>query len=101
DAGMRIDPPVSVPSDAIDIWDATAAPDPPLEPPGIFVRSHGFLHGPKCGLVVVAPHAYSCILSLPVNVTPDIFSFETTVASKSATNSLWMLDPIVAFSSLK
>jgi hypothetical protein len=35
DAGIRIDPPVSVPIDAKHIPVATATADPPLEPPEI------------------------------------------------------------------
>ena len=33
-AGMRIDPPVSVPTVPSDMPDATAAAEPPLDPPG-------------------------------------------------------------------
>src|SRR5699024_1711253 len=36
DEGIRIDPAVSVPKEATVEPTATAAPDPPLEPPGIF-----------------------------------------------------------------
>ena len=39
DAGMRIDPPVSVPIDAHPMPAATAAAEPPLEPPGERVGS--------------------------------------------------------------
>src|SRR4051812_4088430 len=42
DAGCRIDPPVSVPSAPTASPAATAATDPPLEPPGTRERSHGF-----------------------------------------------------------
>jgi len=45
-AGMRIDPPVSVPIDAQPMPAATAAADPPLEPPADRVVSHGFRTGP-------------------------------------------------------
>ncbi len=40
-AGMRIDPAVSVPIPTMQEPTATAAPDPPLEPPGMRVVSHG------------------------------------------------------------
>ena len=52
---MRMEPPVSVPSAANAIPVATATADPPDEPPGIRVVSHGFRHGPKCGFSVVTP----------------------------------------------
>ena len=40
-AGMRTEPPMSVPSASGTQPLATAAPDPPDEPPGVRVRSHG------------------------------------------------------------
>ena len=54
-AGMRIDPPVSVPSVPAASSAAAAAPEPPLEPPQTCSADHGFRAGPKCGLVVRAP----------------------------------------------
>ena len=41
-AGWRIEPPVSVPSESGAIEAATAAAEPPLEPPGTRSLSHGF-----------------------------------------------------------
>src|SRR5918912_557843 len=41
DAGMRIEPPPSVPSAPGTMPAATAAPDPPLEPPGVRSVAHG------------------------------------------------------------
>src|SRR5438067_986874 len=40
--GMRMEPPVSEPVAPRHIPEARAAPDPPLDPPGIRVVSHGF-----------------------------------------------------------
>ena len=45
-AGWRIEPPVSVPSASGAIEAATAAAEPPLEPPGTRSRSHGLRVGP-------------------------------------------------------
>ncbi len=46
EAGWRMLPPVSVPI-ATGAWNAaTAAAEPPLEPPGTRVRSHGLAVGP-------------------------------------------------------
>ncbi len=42
DAGSRIEPPVSEPSAQGTIPAATAAADPPLEPPGTFSKFQGF-----------------------------------------------------------
>ena len=47
DAGCLIEPPVSVPVAAGTIPDATAAADPPDEPPGIALGSQGLKHLPK------------------------------------------------------
>src|SRR5271165_2455382 len=55
DAGMRIDPPVSVPVAKGRMPAATAAPEPPLDPPGMRSVSHGFRTAPKCGLLDVMP----------------------------------------------
>src|SRR5699024_7852148 len=86
--GILIDPAVSVPKEAMVASAATAAPEPPLEPPGILFIFQGFLTGPKCGLLFVIPHAYSCKLTFPVITTPAFSNFFTTVASKSDTKSL-------------
>jgi len=46
EAGIRMEPPVSVPMLPKQRPAATAAADPPLEPPGIRARSHGLWTGP-------------------------------------------------------
>ena len=48
-AGTRTEPPVSVPTATGVIPAATAAAEPPEEPPGEVARSHGFRTGPKWG----------------------------------------------------
>ena len=45
-AGWRIEPPVSVPIAHGALPAATAAAEPPDEPPGTRVRSHGLSVGP-------------------------------------------------------
>ena len=69
-AGMRTEPAVSVPSVPAARSAAAAAPLPPLEPPQIRSSDHGLCAGPKCGLVVIAPYANSCVLSLPSTIAP-------------------------------
>ena len=47
DAGIRIEPPPSAAWASGSMPAATAAPAPPLEPPGVRPVSHGFRTGPK------------------------------------------------------
>ena len=49
---MRIEPPKSVPRAKGAMAEATAAPDPPLDPPAVTFTSHGFRVVPKILLVV-------------------------------------------------
>src|SRR6516225_10941235 len=50
--GILIEPPPSVPTESGAIPAATAAPDPPLDPPGVRSRFHGFLVSPNTALSV-------------------------------------------------
>ncbi len=52
---MRIDPPVSVPTEAKHIPEATDATEPPLDPPEIRLRAQGLWTGPKWGFSLVMP----------------------------------------------
>ena len=65
-AGMRTEPPVSVPIATGAIRAATAAPDPPLLPPGMRSGSYGLRAAPNAPLFDVMPKASSCMLSLPI-----------------------------------
>ena len=51
-AGMRMDPPPSLPSASGTSRAATAAAAPPLDPPALRVRSHGVRAGPTRSLSV-------------------------------------------------
>ena len=82
-AGMRMEPSVSVPSATSASPAATAAPEPPLEPPGMRAGSHGLPVRPKCGFSVVIPHANSWVLVLPITSAPAARSAATTGASRS------------------
>src|SRR4051794_41891129 len=53
DEGIRIEPPPSVPSANGTIPAATAAPEPPLDPPGVRSRSHGLRVSPYSALSVI------------------------------------------------
>ena len=94
-AGERIEPPVSEPIDMKQRRAATAAPEPPLEPPGMCSWFHALRQVPKCGLFVVEPKANSCMLFLPTITAPASLSFAVTTASAAGTASLKMREPLV------
>ena len=54
-AGTRIEPPVSVPMDAKPMPIATAAADPPLEPPEIAIERPGIPHRAEMRVLRVMP----------------------------------------------
>ena len=69
-AGLRSDPPVSLPS-AIGIMPhARATAAPPLDPPQVFVKSCGFFVAPNTGLNVCDPAPNSGVLVLPKVTAP-------------------------------
>ena len=80
-AGWRMDPPVSEPSARSAIPAATAAADPPLEPPGTRSRSHGLRVGKKAEFSVDEPMANSSRLVFPTITASAARSLRTTVAS--------------------
>src|SRR6185312_2747522 len=57
-AGMRIEPPPSPPVASVSRPPATAAADPPDEPPGVRAASHGF---------AVAPFSFVNVRLMPPN----------------------------------
>ena len=80
---MRIEPSVSVPSAMSANPAATAAPEPPLDPPATCAGFHGLAVRPKCGFSVVIPQANSCVFVLPITSAPARRSAATTGASCS------------------
>ena len=52
DDGMRMEPPPSLPVHAANMPDATAAADPPDDPPGVVSRFHGLRVTPCNGELV-------------------------------------------------
>ena len=80
-AGWRIEPPVSVPVPAGARRAATAAAEPPDEPPGTFFGFHGLRTGPYQLFSFDEPIANSSMLVLPSITTPACSSLSTTVAS--------------------
>src|SRR3990172_5072990 len=71
DAGCRTEPPVSVPSAQIASPAATAAAEPPEEPPGTVLRSHGLWTGPNAEFSFEEPIANSSQLVLPSSTEPS------------------------------
>src|SRR5262245_6268907 len=86
-AGLRIEPPVSVPVAPGHRNAATAAPEPPLEPPGERSSAPGLRVGPYHGLSVVEPAANSWVLHLPIGTAPASRSRRTASASSAGTLS--------------
>src|SRR5690606_25667606 len=82
DAGCRTEPPVSEPSAAGTIPAATAAAEPPDEPPGTRVRSYGLRVGPNAEFSVDDPIANSSRFVFPTTTAPASRSLRITVASK-------------------
>ena len=69
-AGMRIEPPPSLPWATGTMPAATAAADPPEEPPGVRVRSHGFRVGPVWRGSVVGRIPNSGMFVMPTTTKP-------------------------------
>src|SRR5207249_6230715 len=80
-----MDPPVSEPRAATHSSAATAAADPPLDPPGIDPRFQGLRLGPKAEFSVEEPIANSSKLVFPSNRYPWLRSRAITVASYGGT----------------
>jgi hypothetical protein len=64
-AGIRIEPPESVPSASATSPAAIAAAEPPLEPPASRPGKRGFGTVPKCSFCDEMPYANSCRFVLP------------------------------------
>src|SRR6202043_3386025 len=69
-AGLRKDPPMSLPSARGTIPQASATAAPPLLPPQVLVVSHGFRVRPKTSLNVCDPAPNSGVLVLPTVIAP-------------------------------
>src|SRR5437016_4618245 len=76
-----MEPPVSEPRPSGASPAATAAADPPLDPPGTRVGSWGLRVGPKAEFSVEEPMANSSRFVLPITIAPAARRRVTTVAS--------------------
>src|SRR5438874_7155700 len=84
-AGMRIEPAPSVPRASGPSPPATAAAPPPVDPPGVLVRSQGLRDSPKSGLSVEPRQANSGRFVRPTKIAPEARSHFTLGASSPAT----------------
>jgi hypothetical protein len=80
-AGPRSEPPRSVPWAMGHMPVASAAADPPLEPPALRARFHGLRVAPNTSFTVLGPKANSGVLVLPSTMAPAALSRSTTAAS--------------------
>ena len=83
-AGMRSDPPPSEPSASGAMPDATAAAPPPVEPPGVRLRSHGLRVGRNAAPSVKGQIASSGICVLPMTMQPAARRRRTRSSSRAA-----------------
>src|SRR4051795_5346547 len=93
--GWRIEPPVSVPIASGASKAATAAAEPPPEPPGMRSRSQGLWVGPYAECSVEEPIANSSMLVLPRIGRPAARSRVATVASYGGTQPSRIFEPTV------
>ena len=87
EAGMRMDPPPSVPMARGPSPAATAALAPPLEPPGVRSRFHGLRVIPKSKLWVAPIQPKVGVLVLPSWIAPAARRRSTIGASSVGTLS--------------
>src|SRR5262245_7185605 len=90
-----MDPPVSVPRAATARSPATAAAEPPDDPPGTRPRSHGLRVSLNAECSVTEPIANSSMFVLPRITAPAALSWATGVASYGGTKCSRMRDPHV------
>src|SRR6478672_10149019 len=83
--GCLIEPPVSEPSAHGASPPETAAAEPPPEPPGTRVGSHGLRDGPYAEFSVDEPIANSSVFVLPSRRSPRSLQRAATVESNTGT----------------
>src|SRR5439155_15938105 len=93
--GILIDPPPSDPSAMGQRQAATAAADPPLEPPAVLRRSHGFRVAGNRPKAVVARLPNSGVFVFPSSTPPASCNLRATAASVVGTLCSRSLDPYV------
>ena len=94
-AGVRTEPPRSVPWATVTIPDATAAADPPLDPPELRSRENGVTVDSQSWLTLRGPKPNSGVLVLPRRIPPAAFSRLTHNSSTSGTLFSKIFEPKV------
>ena len=94
EAGTLIEPPESLPIPIGESNAAIAAASPPLDPPGVRVRSHGLLVLPNTLLSVSHQSVNSGVFVLPSNMPPAVFSRSATGAFFLASDFDVSKDPL-------
>ncbi len=92
---MRTEPPMSEPSASGTHPEATAAPLPPDEPPGVRETSCGFRVTPHNGLSVCSVWANSGVVVWPMMIAPARRKAVTTKASSTGIQSAKACEPRV------
>src|SRR5436309_3077913 len=95
DAGWRTEPPVSVPSAHTASPAATAAAEPPDEPPGTVSRFQGLRTGPYAEFSLEEPMANSSQLVFPTRTEPAADNLAQGVQSYGGTYGSRIFDPAV------
>ncbi len=90
-----IEPPVSEPRAHGASPAVTAAAEPPPDPPGTRVGSHGFREGPKAEFSVEEPIANSSVFVLPRSWRSASLQRAATVESKTGTYPARIFEPAV------
>ena len=93
DAGMRIEPPPSVPIATGTAPDATVAAEPALEPPEFLAGSHGLRVTPVRGEIPVPFQPNSGVVAFPITTAPAAVSRATIGAETGAGSSELVSDP--------
>src|SRR4029453_2763510 len=93
EAGCRTEPPVSEPSATGTIPAATAAAEPPDDPPGTRDVSQGFLTGPNAEFSFEEPIANSSQFVLPMITAPASLNLSIAVALYGGWYGPRMRDP--------
>src|SRR6185295_5640571 len=94
-AGLRSDPPMSLPSAIGSMPQASATAAPPLLPPHVFVRSYGLSVDPNTGLKVCDPAPNSGVFVLPTRIAPACLTRSTSSESSAGMKSLKIGEPNV------
>ena len=96
-AGIRTEPPVSVPMATGASPAPTATPDPLDDPPGVrcTARSQGLRGAPRCVFVPQLPIANSTVCVLPSTIMPAAMTRSARVAVTGETRSAQNFEPPV------